>query len=123
MGNGNHLLGASELYCTLGKSYMYYNSWSYESSDTSAQDVENTEVTVARTGTGVYTHTCPAAKKPSAVKWVGRKSSVAGRSHTFSYAASTGILTITVLAVDGDAAWAAANTDEEIIRIAALCVK
>jgi hypothetical protein len=120
MSNGNHLLGAAPLYSSLGKAVSVYQSFSYEATDTTVADVYDSQLTVARTGAGVYTLTFPSDKLPSEVLDVRASSSVAGRSITWAY--SAGVVTLTVNAVDAEGAWAAAATDEEIIRVTILCI-
>ena len=122
--NTFHALGAGNVKCTLGNAFIYVNSWSWETTGDAAADVlDSMTATVAAGATGVYTHTFRSDTKPANIYQCVVTSSIIDRNFTWSYVASTGVLTITAYAVDGDGAWAAAETDEEVFYLTALCTK
>jgi hypothetical protein len=102
-----------------GHLYFLNDSWTYEGTGTTTEDHLNTQLTLARTGTGVYTLTFPTDKKPSAMRWAYASCSTAATFGVCTYNASTGVVTVTIYLHDGNAQ----NTDEELINFLGLFVK
>lgn len=120
-----HALGAGAVRSTLGNLNVYINSWSYESTGTTVADVlDSSTATLARSAAGIYTHTFPSDKKPASVYQCVVTSNTEGRTFSWSYSASTGVLTTNVwIDAAGDGTWEAANVDEEIFYVTAFCKK
>lgn len=101
-------------------SYYYVNSFTFESTGSTVEDVYDTQSTAARTGAGVYTVTFPSDKRPSAMRWAGVNVQTDGYSGQASYNATTGVLTIKTWTGAGAAA---DPTDEHFVQVHCLFVK